>query len=99
MRNCDSIDSLVTPYVDGELADADRRAVDAHAACCAPCQSRIAAERAVRGLVRTRAAALDAPRPSASLRARCTEIVAARSVRPDAAPAPPRGGRDAGHAT
>ena len=55
---CRRIDPLVTPFVDGELADADRRAVDEHLRACPPCHSRVAAERAVRELIRAREPAL-----------------------------------------
>src|SRR5262249_26707406 len=55
---CQSIADLVTPFIDGELGDAERRAVDEHLRRCAPCQSRVAAERAVHDLCRVRQAAL-----------------------------------------
>jgi len=54
MHNCDSLDSLVTPFVDGELTDTDRRAVEDHLRVCPPCYTRVAAERAVHELVRKR---------------------------------------------
>ena len=37
-----SIDPLVTPFVDGELPDADRRLVDEHLRACPPCHARVA---------------------------------------------------------
>src|SRR5205823_6076121 len=64
MHNCQSIDPLVTPFVDGQLAPADAQAVDEHLGVCAPCHSRVAAERAVHDLMRARRATLckaDAP--------------------------------------
>jgi anti-sigma factor RsiW len=74
MPNCEAIDSLVTPYVDGQLPDADRRLVDDHVRVCAPCHSRVAAERAVRGLIHARKEALTssccAPK---ALHARCAQ--------------------------
>jgi anti-sigma factor RsiW len=54
----------VTPFVDGELSDADRRLVEDHLCACPPCHSRVAAERAVHALIRARKPALckvDAP--------------------------------------
>ena len=74
MTSCHTIEALITPFVDDELADADRRAVDDHVRQCAPCHSRVAAERAVRALIQTRKPALDAPRVPESLRAACSAI-------------------------
>ena len=54
MSKCTSIDPLVTPYVDGELSAAERTLVDEHLHRCPPCHSRVAAEAAVRDLVRAR---------------------------------------------
>jgi anti-sigma factor RsiW len=68
---CDRIDPLVTPFVDGELPDPDRRAVEDHLRICPPCHSRIAAERQVHALIRASVPALlkaDAPD---ALHARC----------------------------
>jgi len=39
MHNCDSLDPLVTPFVDGALPDADRRAVEDHLRKCPPLAS------------------------------------------------------------
>ena len=77
MHSCRDLDPLVTPFVDGELPDADRRAVDEHLRVCAACHSRVAAERAVLELLRHRRddlCALEAMAAApAALRARCTE--------------------------
>jgi anti-sigma factor RsiW len=74
MSSCRTIDPLVTPYVDGEIADADRRAVDEHLRQCPPCHSRVTSERAARETIRTcRVALADEPAP-ASLRAKCGAI-------------------------
>jgi anti-sigma factor RsiW len=78
MRNCHSIDPLVTPFVDGELADADRRDVEAHLRVCAPCHSRVNAERAVHDLVCGRRPALNASRAPATLHSACVEIARRR---------------------
>jgi anti-sigma factor RsiW len=51
---CDRIDPLVTPFVDGELPDPDRRAVEDHLRVCPPCHSRVAAEREVHALIPAR---------------------------------------------
>jgi anti-sigma factor RsiW len=88
MSDCTSIDPLVTPYVDGELSGAERLRVDEHLRRCAPCYSRVAAEAAVRDVVRARKSDLSAERASASLRARCGGL-ARRGERADAARSTP----------
>jgi anti-sigma factor RsiW len=75
MSKCTSIDPLVTPYVDGELPAAERTLVDDHLNRCPPCHSRVAAEAAVRDLVRVRKPGLTALRASASLHAQCSKLV------------------------
>src|SRR6267378_4066277 len=75
MSKCTSIDPLVTPYVDGELPAAERTLVDEHLHRCPPCQSRVAAESAVRNLMRARQPDLAAPRASASLHEHCSGLV------------------------
>jgi anti-sigma factor RsiW len=73
MLNCQSIDHLVTPFIDGELPDADRVAVAAHLSRCPPCHSRVVAEQAVHELIRTRRSAFSACAPEA-LRRRCAQL-------------------------
>ncbi len=70
MKNCADIDRLMTSYVDGEIAAADRLAVDAHLAVCPSCFARADAERAARRILRSQASTLTRPAPAA-LRARC----------------------------
>jgi anti-sigma factor RsiW len=77
MRNCEAIDPLVTPYVDGQLESAEREAVDQHLRACPPCHSRVAAEHAVRELIVARKRALTACCAPDALHRRC--IQAARS--------------------
>ena len=55
---CDRIDPLVTPFVDGDLPEPDRRLVEEHLRACPPCHSRVAAERHVHELIRARVPAL-----------------------------------------
>jgi anti-sigma factor RsiW len=74
MSKCTSIDPLVTPYVDDELPAAERTLVDEHLNRCPPCHSRVAAEAAVRDLLRARQPGLSAERAPARLRAQCTEL-------------------------
>jgi anti-sigma factor RsiW len=78
MSDCTSIDPLVTPYVDGELSAADRTRVDDHLRRCAPCYSRIAAEGAVRDLMRARRSGLSMERASESLRSYCNGLTGQR---------------------
>lgn len=71
MPSCQSIDTLVTPYVDGEIADSHRILVDEHLRACARCHSRVAVEQAVRALIHTRKPVLQHECAPAALRARC----------------------------
>ncbi|HEX4348582.1 MAG TPA: zf-HC2 domain-containing protein [Vicinamibacterales bacterium] len=74
MPKCSYIDSLVTPYVDGELPPADRTAVDQHMDKCPPCRGRLLAERAIRGALAARRSVLCSEHAPAALRARCAKI-------------------------
>src|SRR5712675_1644253 len=78
MSDCRSIDPLITPYVDGDIAAAERLHVDDHVRRCAPCYSRVTAERAVRALVHERRADIAGDPASAALRARCAALGAGR---------------------
>jgi anti-sigma factor RsiW len=68
---CDRIDPFVTPFIDGDLPDTDRRAVEAHLRVCPPCHSRIAAERQVHELIRARVPVLKQDAAPDALHARC----------------------------
>jgi anti-sigma factor RsiW len=85
MHSCSSLDPLVTPYIDGELAAADRDAVNEHASLCPPCRARIERERAVRDAMHALQTQLQIAAPPA-LRSRC-ERLAAWSAPAEAAPA------------
>src|SRR4051794_34166488 len=85
MRSCDALDPLVTPYVDGELRDEDRRAVEAHLRACPPCHSRVAAERAVHELICDRKTELNAVHAPEPLRAACAELARSKASRDDGA--------------
>ena len=72
MPSCASIDPLVTPYVDGELPEGDRAALEEHLRACPPCQARVEREQAVRDLVTARKPELISLRAPSALHARCT---------------------------
>jgi len=74
MLSCASLDPLVTPFIDDQLPPADRDAVAAHLRACAPCHSRVAAERAVRDLIRERKPALDRECAPDLLRSKCADL-------------------------
>jgi anti-sigma factor RsiW len=80
MSKCQSIDPFVTPFVDGELGEAERHLVEAHLRACPPCHSRVAAERAVHDLVRDRRDGLHAACAPAALRTRCTGLARASAI-------------------
>lgn len=70
MSNCDHIDSLVTPYIDGELPAHDHALVEEHLRACAPCRARVTAEQTVCHLVHRRRTELQQVQAPASLRAK-----------------------------
>ena len=74
MPDCASIDPFITPYVDGDIGVSERRLVDDHVRVCAPCHSRVTAERAVHELMQTQRTALACDTASAGLRDRCAAL-------------------------
>jgi anti-sigma factor RsiW len=74
MSNCQTLDPLVTPFVDDQLADAERRVVEDHLRVCSSCHSRVAAERAVHDLLRARKATLSSAGAPDALFARCSAL-------------------------
>jgi hypothetical protein len=74
MSDCASIDPFITPYVDDDIGVSERRLVDDHVRACAPCHSRVAAERAVHELMQTQRRALVCDMASAALRDRCAAL-------------------------
>jgi anti-sigma factor (TIGR02949 family) len=68
--NCDDIERLLAPYVDGEAEAADRAAVTRHLEACPPCRAHAQAEQAAREVLRARRPAL-AVAPPPGLRERC----------------------------
>src|SRR5437588_1561533 len=74
MPDCKKLDPLVTPYVDGELASANRAEVDAHLRVCPPCHARVVVEQSVRDLLSARKHAFKEACAPATLRTRCAEF-------------------------
>jgi anti-sigma factor RsiW len=71
MPSCTSIEPLITPFVDGQLAAVEAQVVEAHIGICAICRSRVVAERSVSELLRARRHDLCIEHASSALRARC----------------------------
>jgi anti-sigma factor RsiW len=84
MSDCKKLDPYVTPYVDGELAAADRAEVDAHLSVCPPCHARVVIEQSVRHLLSSRKQLLKHGCAPAELRARCAEAGASARLKPRA---------------
>jgi len=78
-KDCKQVDSLVTPYVDGELDSSDRQAIDAHNRLCSPCRTRVVVEQSVRDLLHDRQAALRTDAAPDALKARCRSVVSRQS--------------------
>lgn len=69
--SCASIDSLVTPFIDGELSSADRQLIEQHLSRCGACRSRVAAEQSVHEVMQERKSVLCHGHAPAILRTRC----------------------------
>lgn len=82
MSSCTSIDPLVTPYIDGELAPAERTIVDDHLQRCAQCRTRVDAERTVCRVLHSRRPELLGECAPRALLSRCrgAEALAAATV-------------------
>jgi len=94
MPDCYQIDPLVTPFIDGELPDTDRRVVEEHLRVCPPCHSRVVAERDVHELIRARVRVLNRADAPDALHARCWQLARLTPQSADAAPravTPPMG--------
>jgi anti-sigma factor RsiW len=85
MPDCDQIDPLVTPFVDGDITPADRHLVDRHLQACLACRSRVNAEQAVHALLRERRTVLVADGTPPGLRARLASLGQSAAAPPPAA--------------
>ena len=70
MKDCRDVEPLKAPYVDGEAAQADRSAVDAHLSQCGRCRDDVAVERAAYDVLQARREELRSVAPD-SLKQRC----------------------------
>jgi anti-sigma factor (TIGR02949 family) len=73
MKSCRDFDSLVTPYVDGEVTPEQCAAIEAHLSVCPTCHRRADAEAGARMVVRRCRDSLREPAPAA-LRAACRKL-------------------------
>ncbi len=80
MSKCRDLDPLFAPYVDGDVAPADRASVEAHLSKCPPCRDRVAEQRTVRSVLAARRPALRACAPG-GLHARCAAHAGASRLR------------------
>jgi anti-sigma factor RsiW len=80
MNSCDTIDPLVTPYLDDELAGTERALIERHLQVCAPCHRRVGAERAVRVLIHACKPTLRHECASSRLRRTCLQAAAQAAV-------------------
>ena len=80
MSKCQDLDPLLAPYVDGDVAAADRASVEAHLARCPPCRHRVAEQRTVHTVLQARRPVLRACAPD-DLRARCAAHAGRSRVR------------------
>src|SRR5262245_40551739 len=74
MSDCKQISELITPYVDGELADVSKAGVERHVAACPPCRSRLVSERSARAALRRCADSITTPLPP-GLQSRCEALL------------------------
>lgn len=83
MSDCQTVDALITPLIDGELSSADREKLERHLRVCAPCHSRVEAEKSVRALIHDQQRALKTACAPVALRVKCAAhcTMASRTTR------------------
>jgi anti-sigma factor RsiW len=84
MPDCNQIDSLITPFVDGDIDPVDGDLVDRHLQACRSCRGRVNAEQAVHALLRARRSVLAGSAAPPALRARCASLGASNASVPRA---------------
>lgn len=73
MKNCQDLEPLLTPYVDGEATAEQRAAIEAHLAACSTCREFADAEAHARDLVKACREQLITPAP-ARLHQKCADL-------------------------
>jgi anti-sigma factor RsiW len=86
MKNCQDLEPLLTPYVDGEATADQRAAIEAHLAVCPSCRDCADAEAHGRDLLKARRDQLVTPAP-ARLHQKCAQL--ARQEAPGATASAP----------
>ena len=76
MDSCRETQARITPYLDGESNEAERRSVQSHLQDCGPCRDDAAVQDVARRVLHVRSAAMQAKAPEA-LRARCAALAPA----------------------
>jgi anti-sigma factor (TIGR02949 family) len=82
MTSCRELQSLLTPYIDGEVTPEQCAEMEAHLAACLPCRRRADAEAAARTIVRRCRDRLREPAPPA-LHAACRKLARAAASAPE----------------
>jgi anti-sigma factor (TIGR02949 family) len=77
--NCKDLESLVTPYVDGEVTPEQCAAIEAHLSACPDCRRCAEAESGARAVIKRCRGSLAASAP-ASLHAKCRKLAAEQSA-------------------
>lgn len=72
MSLCESIDTLAMAYLDGELANEERRELDMHLTECTSCRAEVDGARADQSLIQT---SLVAPRITGTMRMRMVKVL------------------------
>src|SRR4051812_23605169 len=81
MSDCQQIELLVTPFVDGAISPSDADRVSQHLGACRRCRGRVRAEQAVHALMEARRPVLVQVEPPPALRARCALLASASGDR------------------
>lgn len=77
MDSCQETQARITPYLDGESSEGERRTIEAHLRQCPSCRDEAAAQGVARRVLLARSSMLQAKAP-AGLRERCAALAPAR---------------------